>query len=111
MYAPTEDKEKEEKDKFYEQLEILCEKVPKHETLVIVGDVNAKIGKEEYIENVAGKETLHSRTNDNGRRICGLAAEMNMAIMSTKFKHKKEHKVTWIIPGKTTGNQIDHVLI
>ncbi|KAK4883914.1 hypothetical protein RN001_000185 [Aquatica leii] len=36
-----------------------------------------------------------------------------MIISSTKFKHKKTHKITWIIPGgnSTQGNQIDHVLV
>jgi exonuclease III len=78
VYAPTEEAEDEEKNKFYEDLETLCEKIPKHDTLLIVGDINAKIGKEEYLRNVAGKETVHEITNDNGNRICNLATGMNM---------------------------------
>lgn len=33
-----------------------------------------------------------------------------MYIASTKSDTKKQHKVTWIIPGTTTNNQIDHLL-
>jgi hypothetical protein len=41
-YAPTEDKEEEEKDKFYEQLQNSIMKVPSHDILIVAGDMNAK---------------------------------------------------------------------
>jgi hypothetical protein len=78
---------------------------------MIVGDFNAKIGKEERNEGVAGKETIHDTTNDNGAKICDLAAATNTFIVSTQYRHKREHKITWMIPGGTEGNQIDHMLI
>ncbi|KAF2888662.1 hypothetical protein ILUMI_17511 [Ignelater luminosus] len=31
--------------------------------------------------------------------------------MSTKFEHNMEHKIRWLLPEKTTSNQIDHMLI
>jgi hypothetical protein len=78
---------------------------------MIVGDFNAKIGKEERNEGVAGKETIHDTTNNNGAKICDLAAATNTFIVSTQYRHKREHKITWMIPGGTEGNQIDHMLI
>ena len=110
-YAPTEDRNNDEKDAFYETLIRTCREAPKHDTLIIMGDLNAMIGKEEYIRTVAGKETMHQSSNDNGIRVCNLASELDMFIVSTKFKHRPEHKITWLYPGKTYGNQIDHVLI
>jgi hypothetical protein len=29
----------------------------------------------------------------------------------TQYRHKREHKITWMISGGTEGNQIDHMLI
>ncbi|KAK4875436.1 hypothetical protein RN001_011858 [Aquatica leii] len=110
-YAPTEGAAIEEKEVFYNKLQESCEKIPKHDTLIVLGDYNAKIGREDFIKDVAGKETIHEITTDNGMRLCHLATEMDMYIISTKFKHKKEHKITWNIPGKNKGNQIDHILI
>lgn len=111
VYAPTDGATDQEKEAFYEKIEEACETIPKHDTLIILGDLNAKIGKEDFLKDVAGKHTIHDVTNDNGIRLCNFAAEMNMYLASTKYKHRKQHKITWMLPGKTTGNQIDHVLI
>lgn len=111
VYAPTEAALPEEKDIFYETLGETCEKIPKHDTLIVLGDFNAKIGKEYYLRNVAGRETIHETTTDNGTRLSNLAEEIDLFIVSTKFRHKREHKITWTLPGQTRGNQIDHILI
>lgn len=62
-----------------------------------------KKGKKEYLRNIAGKLTIHEVTGDNGIRVCNVAMEMNMAVVSMKCNHKKEHKVTWLMPEKTKG--------
>ena len=41
VHAPTE-----EKDDFYEDLERIYMKAPKHDIKVVMGDFNAKVGKE-----------------------------------------------------------------
>ena len=65
VYAPTEESNEEEKTKFYSQLCKECEKTPKYDTLIILGDFNAKIGTEDFLKDVARKFTLHLETNDN----------------------------------------------
>lgn len=111
-YAPTEDSNDNEKEAFYNELESLCDTIPKRDMLIILGDFNAKIGKEERIRNIAGKNTIHDRTNTNGDRLSNLAEATNSLIVSTKFEHKKMHKITWRWPGGGVGegNQIDHIL-
>ena len=46
-HAPTEEKTDEEKEKFYEDLQTIHNKIPKHDIVIILGDMNAKIGKED----------------------------------------------------------------
>ena len=58
VHTPTEEKTDEEKGKFYEDLQVVHNKIPKHDIIIILGDLNAKIGKEDIYQNVAGKHTL-----------------------------------------------------
>jgi hypothetical protein len=85
--------------------------VPKHDIIMILGDLNAQIGKEKAYENVIGKHTLHDVSNQNGEMVCNFAIENNMMVMSTQFQHKTIHKGSWISPHLTTVNQIDYILI
>jgi exonuclease III len=45
-YAPTEDKTEELKEQFYDDLQCIVDKVTKRDLIIILGDVNAKLGKE-----------------------------------------------------------------
>jgi len=45
VHAPTEEKPDKEKEKFYEDLQIVHNKVPKHDIVIILGGLKAKIGK------------------------------------------------------------------
>ena len=110
-YAPTEKSKEEEKENFYNKLEEEVEKVPREDTLIVLGDFNAQIGKEEYLKQVVGKHTVHEDTNDNGLRMCNMAERTNMIVSSTRFKHPERHKVTWVAPDQRTFTQIDHVLV
>jgi len=110
-YAPTEDSPDAIKDEFYDQLSQECEKVRKYGILILLGDFNAKIGREKFIAAVAGKYTLCEVTSENGKRLGHLAARHNMIIKSTCFEHKRIHKGTWMCPGTNVVNQIDHVVI
>ena len=77
----------------------------------MLGDFNAKIGKENFIKSVAGKHTLHAVTSENGKRLGQFAARHNMLIKSSCYEHKRIHKGTWLCPGTNKVNQIDHVVI
>ena len=59
IYAPTEDKEDEIKEQFYDELQRTQDRVPKHDVIIIMGDMNAKIGKEKLFSQVKGRHTLH----------------------------------------------------
>jgi endonuclease/exonuclease/phosphatase family metal-dependent hydrolase len=111
-HAPRENKGECEKENFYDTLEEICHKAPKHDMLIVMGDFNAKLGKEEYQKQVAGMYTIYENSNGNGRLLGQFATRNNTLIKSTAYTHKNIYLGTWKIPG-TNGefNQIDHVLV
>ena len=59
-YAPTNDADEETKDNFYEQLQMVVSKVPRHDMLLIMGDLNAKVGADnKECEKSMGKHGCH----------------------------------------------------
>jgi len=46
VYAPTQDHTEEIKELFYDDLQYLLDKTPKNDIIIILGDVNAQLGKE-----------------------------------------------------------------
>ncbi|XP_072392205.1 uncharacterized protein [Diabrotica undecimpunctata] len=111
LYAPSEDALEDEKNEFYDSPNQLYTEAPNHDIKIILGDLNAKVGTEDYVIPVAGRYSLHEVTNDNGSRLVDFATGCNVAIKSTQFAGKKIHKATWRSNDGRTNNQIDHVLI
>ena len=110
-YAPTNQAEEEEKDNFYEALQREVDLVPRHDVLMVNGDLNAKVGEDNTgKEGIMGKHGL-GVINDNGQRFVDLCSTNDLVIGGTIFPHKKIHKQTWISPDSNTKNQIDHITI
>lgn len=110
-YAPTEQGSEESKDKFYEDLECLYDQIPEYDTKILVGDFNAKIGREDVFLSIIGKHSKHEKTLEDGLRLITFATAKSMVVKSTIFSFKTIYKGTWKSPDGRTINQIDHVLI
>jgi exonuclease III len=111
VHAPTEDKTDDVKDSLYEELERIFGKFPKYHTKILLGDLNAKVGREDSLKPTIGNESLHEISNDNGVRVVNFATSKNLIVKSTMFSHRNIHKHTWTSPDGNTHNQIDHILI
>ena len=92
-------------------MKTVIDRTPKSDTILILGDANAKLGNEDVYNEVSWKHMLHELSNRNGEMLLELALGNNLRVMSTQFQHKKIHKGTWLAPHQMTLNQIDHVLI
>jgi exonuclease III len=92
-----EDRADAKKEKFYGDLQTVIDRTPKSDTILVLGDVNAKLGKEDVCSEVSGKHTLHELSNRNGEMLLERVLGNNLAVMSTQF-HQKIHKGTWLDP-------------
>ena len=84
---------------------------PKHHMKILLGDFNAKVGRERIFKLTIGQESLHQDSNDNGVRLVNFATSKNLVFKSTMFPHRNIHKYTWTSPDGKTHNHIGHVLI
>jgi exonuclease III len=59
VHAPTGDKIDDIKDRFYEELEQVFDKLPKYHIKILLGDFNAKVGREDIFKPTIGNESLN----------------------------------------------------
>jgi hypothetical protein len=73
-HAATEEKGDISKDSFCEELEEVFDHFPKYHLKILLGDFNAKVGREDTFKPTIGNESLHPDSNDNGVRVVNFAA-------------------------------------
>ena len=78
---------------------------------IILGDINAKVGRGNNFKPTTGNKSIHQDSNDNGVRTVNISTSKYIVLKSTMFPHRHIHKYTWTSSDGKTHNQIDHVLI
>lgn len=109
-YVPTNTADEADNLNFYEQLQTEVAATPKHDVLMVVGDLNGSdnAGREDHMALVShGSGDM----NENGELFADFCGLNEMVIGNTIFPHREIHKTTWISPDKRTKNQIDHLAI
>ena len=104
-YSPTNVRDVTEVEDFYVSLSSLVRHIPKHNFIVIGGDMNAQIGRCD-----THKFSYYATANRNGRLLEDFIAENDLLCLTTKFQkpHSKQWTVTY--PNGVKG-QIDHIII
>jgi hypothetical protein len=69
VHAPSEEKSDDSEDSFYEELEQVYDYFPTYHMKILLGEFNAKVGRENIFKLTIGNESLHQDSNDNGVRI------------------------------------------
>jgi len=111
VHAPSEERSDDSKDGFYEELEQVFDNFPKYHMKILLGDFNAKVGRENIFKPKTGNESLHQDSKDNGVRIVNFPTSKYLVVNSTIFPHRNIHKYGWTFPDGKTHNQIEHILI
>jgi hypothetical protein len=77
---------------------------------ILLGDFNAKVGRENIFKPTIGNESLHQESNDNGVKIINFSTSKYLVVKSTMFPHRNIRKYNWTSPDGKTHNQIGHTL-
>ena len=101
-YNPTNVSEENEIVTFYEELSSLVHSIPKHNLLVIGGDMNA--------QNRINKYSLYNTSNRNGQHLIDFMIENRLTCLNTNFQ-KREGKLWTYTYANNSKAQIDYVFI
>ena len=104
-YSPTNVSQETELVTFYDELSSLVRSIPKHNVLVIGGDMNAQIGK-----NGNKKYSLHNTSNRIGQHLTDFMIENRLTCLNTNYQ-KKEGKLWTYTYANNNKAQIDYVFI
>jgi len=93
-YALTEDSTDEVKDVFYGQLEATISNIRPHDTLLLLGDLNATTGTDcSGFKSVVGRfDSGDIEPNDNSMRVLSLCSSAGLAIMESWFQRRDVHR-------------------
>jgi hypothetical protein len=99
------------KDSLYEELVHVCDQFPTYGIKILLGDFNAKVGREDILKPTIEDESSHEINNDDRVRIVKFSTSKILVVKSTMFPHCSIHKYSLTSPDGQMHNQIDHVLI
>ena len=109
-YAPTLGATSDDKDDFYNQLEDTIRDSTESERVIVLGDLNARIGS----DNSSWPECIGhfgvGKMNENGQRLLQLRCRNNLVVTNTLFPGKPHRKVSWCHPRSKTWHQLDFVI-
>ena len=94
---------------FYEQLETAKAQAGSQDVLVVMGDLNAKVGSGTG-GRVVGPFGLGER-NERGDRWLEWCEETDQIICNTCYRHHPRNLWAWSSPGDQYRNQIDYITI
>lgn len=109
IYAPTEQADKNDTERFYDKLSEIARKYSKNH-IVYMGDFNAQVGVrgpgEEFVMGSFG----HGKRSTNGNKLISFLLENNLFLLNSMFRKKPKTKWTWISPDSKYKNEIDYII-
>ena len=108
VYAPTLQSNQDTIISFYGALRGIFTSILKEEKLLLMGDFNARVGRQRDIWNMFGRYGI-GNVNSNGLNLLQLYSEVNFAICKIFFR-KNNKKLTWTHPRSKYGHMIDFII-
>ena len=109
-YAPTLAQSDVTKESFYGALNDAIAAVPSSHKLLVMGDFNARVGKDySSWENIVGKHGVGNE-NSNGTLLLSMCSQNELCITNTIFQQPNNRKTTWMHPRTKEWHMIDYVI-
>ena len=97
VYAPTMTNPDENKESFNNQLTSVLSGISRTDKLLLIGDFNARIGRENDKWSLVISKRGIGKCNSNGELLLALCSEFELIVTNTIFKQEDESKTTCIL--------------
>jgi hypothetical protein len=104
VHDPTEGKIDDVKDSFYEKLECVFDKFPKHNTKILLREFNTRVVNKDIFKPTTGNESLHEIHNHKQVRVVHFSLYKNLTVKSSIFPHYNIYIFTCTSPDGKTNN-------
>ena len=108
-YGPGMERSESEREQFWESLNVCLAGFNENERVIVLGDLNAKVGDRERGE-VVGKFGVPG-VNENGECLIELCEERCMIVGNTWFEKKLINKYTWERENGKDRSLLDYILV
>ena len=110
-YSPTLTSPDDAKEHFYEQFDQVTRSTPPRYKRVILGDFNARVGRDySSWEGVLSRHGV-GKINDNGLHLLSKCAEHSLCITNTLFRMADKYKTTWMHSRSKHWHLIDFIIV
>ena len=110
-YAPTMSYPDDEKEAFYEQLSRVISSAPGSDKILLLGDFNARVGRNHSAwGRVIGPHGVGNE-NSNGSLLLSFCATNKLTITNTLFQQPNRRKTSWMHPRSKHWHLIDYVIV
>ena len=111
VYSSSLQAEPAEKKRFNSNLRRLLQSTPAAHKVLILGDFNARVGRDsEACKGVLGRHGV-GNCNNNGRLLLEFCSEQQLTITNTIFQQRDNLKTTWMHPRWKHWHFLDFVLV
>ena len=104
-YSPTNVSEELEVSVFYDELSSLVRSIPKHNVLLIAGDLNAQLGPSH-----ANRYALHTKSNRNGEYLEHFLIQNSLCCLNMQFQKREGKKWSHTYPNGSKA-LLDYIII
>ena len=109
VYAPTLQADPATKEAFYSELGNLPSEVNTTDKILVMGDFNARVGRDfDVWPGGLGRHRV-GNCNDNGRLLQELYAEQGLGTTHTVYQQKARFKTTWRHPHSKHWHLLDYI--
>ena len=110
VYTPTVTNPDENKEAFCNQLANVLRGIPRTGKLLLIGDFNATIGRDNDKWPLVMSKHGIGKCNSNGELLLSLCSEFELIVTYTIFKQNDERKTTWMHPRSGHWDMIDFIV-